>query len=583
MTDAARPLSPTDRREAWWFFAIALLVIGAGFGLRDPWPADEPRFVLVAQQMVESGDWWFPRRGHELYPDKPPFFMWLLGLSYLAIGSVRWSFLLPSLVASMGTLWLTYDLARRLWSPRVGLWAAAAVLVAPAFVYQAKRAQIDPVLVGLTTLALYGLLRHLLLGPAWRWFYVGCFAAGVGVWTKGVGFLPLFALLPFALMRWKGWSGIAPIHGASPGDRLTGRWMAGIGLFFAAIFVWFVPMVLMALYDGDPYHRAYLDNILFKQTITRYADAWHHHEPVWYFLEVMALFWAPFSIAFAWLVVPWRAAWISRDARVWLPLAWALLVIAFFSGSTGKRDMYILPALPGFALAAAPYLEAIARRAGFRTAIAVYTAGLGAVLVLGGLAALFAEPRFETRLLAERGLGAEAVWLWIMLVVVGAIGVLGVAAFGRKRVLASCASLLGALWLGWGFVVHPLLDDENSARGIVQRANAALPPGGELGLLAWKEQHLLQAGLDTAEFGFCPDDSHAPCHERQTGKAVAWVRQAPATRRLLARDLPGYGCIDFAHPSNVAIGTANRRTFVLVGSEALRDCRAAPDPGPGAR
>lgn len=578
MTDALRPLSTNDRREAWWFFAIALVVIGAGFGLRDPWPADEPRFVLVAQQMVDSGDWWFPRRGHELYPDKPPFFMWLLGLAYLAVGSVRWSFLLPSLIASMGTLWLTYDLGRRLWTPRAGLWAAAAVLVVPAFVYQAKRAQIDPVLVGLTTLALYGILRHLLLGPAWRWFYAGCFAAGIGVWTKGVGFLPLFALLPFALMRWKGWSGITPLGGGN-----GGRWTGGIAVFFLAIFVWFVPMVLMALYDGDPSHRAYLDNILFKQTVTRYADAWHHHEPAWYFLEVIALFWAPFSIAMLWLLVPWRAAWLSRDARVWLPLAWALLVIAFFSGSTGKRDMYILPALPGFALAAAPYLEAIARRKGFRRALLAWTALLGAVLLAGGLAALFAEPRFEARLLAERGLGAEAVWLWGMLVAVGGIGLAAVAAARMRHALVAPAALLVGLWLGWGLVVHPLLDDENSARGIVQRAQAALPSGGELGLLAWKEQHLLQAGLDTAEFGFCPDDSDEACHARQTAKAVAWVRAAPEARRLLARDLPGYGCIDFRDPANVALGTANRREFVLVGAGALHGCAAADDPGPGAR
>jgi 4-amino-4-deoxy-L-arabinose transferase-like glycosyltransferase len=573
-----RPLSPIERREAGWFFAIALLVIGAGFGLRDPWPADEPRFVLVAQQMIDSGDWWFPRRGHELYPDKPPLFMWLLGLASLAVGGVRWSFLLPSLVASMGTLWLTWDLGRRLWNPRAGLWAAAAVLVVPAFVYQAKRAQIDPVLIGLTTLALYGMLRHLLLGPAWRWFALGAFAAGLGVWTKGVGFLPLLALLPFALMRWKGWSGIAPL-----GSGNGWRWTAGVAMFFLAIIVWFVPMVLMALYDGDPSHRAYLDNLLFKQTITRYADAWHHHEPVWYFLEVIALFWAPLSIAFLWLVVPWRAAWISKDARVWLPLAWALLVIAFFSGSTGKRDMYILPALPGFALAAAPYLEAIARRKGFRVALLGWTGLLGAVLVAGGLAALFSEPRFEARIVAERGLGTEAAWLWGMLVAVGGIGLAAVA-FGRlKRALHACAALLIALWLGWGFVVHPLLDDENSARGIVARANAALPPGGELGLLAWKEQHLLQAGLDTAEFGFCPDDSNAECQGRQMARATAWVRAAPATRVLLARDLPGYGCIDFDAAGNLPLGTANRREFVLVGVDALTRCAAATDPGPGAR
>ena len=53
----------------WWFFAIAFVVLFAGYGLRDPWPADEPRFVLVAKQMVESGNWLFPHRGIELYPE----------------------------------------------------------------------------------------------------------------------------------------------------------------------------------------------------------------------------------------------------------------------------------------------------------------------------------------------------------------------------------------------------------------------------------------------------------------------------------------------------------------------------------
>ena len=59
-------MTPTDRRQALFFFAIAFFVLAAGFGLRDPWPADEPRFVLVAKQMVESGDFLFPHRGQEM-------------------------------------------------------------------------------------------------------------------------------------------------------------------------------------------------------------------------------------------------------------------------------------------------------------------------------------------------------------------------------------------------------------------------------------------------------------------------------------------------------------------------------------
>src|SRR5688572_26007914 len=97
------------------FWILAVLVLGAGLGLRDPWPADEPRFALVARQMVESGDWLFPHRGSELYSDKPPMFMWLQAAAYTLLGNWRVAFLLPSLLAALGTLWCVVDLGKRLW------------------------------------------------------------------------------------------------------------------------------------------------------------------------------------------------------------------------------------------------------------------------------------------------------------------------------------------------------------------------------------------------------------------------------------------------------------------------------------
>ena len=71
---------------------LALIVLAAGIGLRAPWPADEPRFALVAKQMVESGQWLFPFRGGEIYPDKPPMFMWAIALFYQLTGSMRVAF-----------------------------------------------------------------------------------------------------------------------------------------------------------------------------------------------------------------------------------------------------------------------------------------------------------------------------------------------------------------------------------------------------------------------------------------------------------------------------------------------------------
>ena len=101
------PSASRERREFWLFMLFALILLGAGIGLRDPWPSDEPRYALAAQQMVESGDWLFPHRGHELYSDKPPALFWMQAASYEVVRNWRVAFLLPSLLAGLLTLGLT--------------------------------------------------------------------------------------------------------------------------------------------------------------------------------------------------------------------------------------------------------------------------------------------------------------------------------------------------------------------------------------------------------------------------------------------------------------------------------------------
>src|ERR1044071_7378642 len=256
MFDGAARKNQSPRADVLWLLALALLLIGTGIGLRDPWPADEPRFALVARDMVASGDWLIPRVGGEIYADKPPLFFWLIALGLQITGSLRLAFLLPSLLSAMGCVLLTYDLARRLWSREVGLVAGLSLLMTLQFVWQARQAQIDATLCFWTTLSLYGLLRHLLLGPSTRWYVVGWAAAGLGIITKGVGFLPLLSLLPAMTLRWRGWTpGIAAVS--------LRQWLAGVLALLAAVGVWLVPLLLAA--RGNPQLQAYRDEILFHQ------------------------------------------------------------------------------------------------------------------------------------------------------------------------------------------------------------------------------------------------------------------------------------------------------------------------------
>src|SRR4051812_33784245 len=111
-----------------WLLALALLLIATGIGLRDPWPADEPRFALVARDMVATGHWLLPRVGGQPYADKPPLFFWLIAVCLEVTRSLRIAFLLPSFFAAFGCTALVYDLGRRLWNRESGIAAALALL-----------------------------------------------------------------------------------------------------------------------------------------------------------------------------------------------------------------------------------------------------------------------------------------------------------------------------------------------------------------------------------------------------------------------------------------------------------------------
>lgn len=536
----------------------ALLVLGAGLGLRDPWPADEPRFALVARQMFESGQWLFPHRGSELYPDKPPLFMWLQASAYALLRDWRVAFLLPSLLASLGTLWCVVDLGKRLWTRRVGLYAGWALLFAFQFTYQSKKAQIDPLVTFWITLANYGFLRHYLRGPArqadWRMWALGWFAAGLGTITKGVGAIALLMCLPGLFTALRGW------RPQAAGRLLAwGAW-AGPLAFVLAVGLWLVPMVIAASGHPDPAYRAYMDNILLRQTAGRYAGNWSHPQPPWYFLEVM-LTWAPAILALPWALPAWRRRLARRDARYLLPLAWWALVLLFFSIASGKRDVYILPALPMACLALAPLLPGLLRKAWPRRLALGWAIAFALALLGAGLAMLLGEPGFERSLLADRGLAPDTDALAWMVLAAGTWAVASLLWFGVRRPAAAMLSGLAGLWVLFGLVGAPLLNDASSARGLMTSVGKRIGPQAELGLVAWKEQNLLMADRHAIDFGF-----RQPWAEQLT-RGAAWLAQAPAQRWLLVNEKALQPCVDRSR--SVPAGRANRRDWWLVPAAAF--------------
>ena len=568
---------PIRSSDLLWLLLALLLIVATGLGIRDPWPADEPRFASLARDMAQTGEWLFPRVGGDLYQDKPPLFFWLLALSHGLFGAFKGWFLIPSLFAAAGVLFLIYDFGRRTVSRESGLAAAIITLCTLQFVLAFRGAQIDPTLCLLTTFSIYAFLRHLLLGHGWRWYVLGGFAAGLGIFTKGVGFLPVLLLIPFFVLRGFRWNGLAPVDAGRGGWRW---WLAPLAML-AAVSMWFLPMVIAAS-NGSPEYAAYRDEILFKQTVGRYAAAWHHVKPWYYFVvEVIPALWLPWSILLVWLVPKFRAAFRERDARVWLPLAWVMLVITFFSLSPGKRGIYVMPALPALALASLPLLADVLARRGVR--IAGWVLGVAFLLAAIVLAAGHAAgTEFATRPLAKAGLtSAAALYAYIALCGAGLLWA------WRRAPLFAWPVALASLTVVFSYLIAPAMNGERSGSEFTRGVLRQVKHDEQLALVAYKEQFLLYLDRPSVNFG------HRRWQEgpQEFFDAAAWLNAAPGRVLLVPEEglepkdrfNPRQPAIPCFTVNAVLVGQSSDDDWYLVRSPAESACAALGDAGKAIR
>jgi 4-amino-4-deoxy-L-arabinose transferase-like glycosyltransferase len=343
MTNRAR----TDLLLLAGFCAFLFFYGLAQFGLIG---ADEPRYAQVAHEMLDRHDWITPVLGGRPWLEKPPLYYWQTLLAYKIFGVSDWAARFPSALDATFLVLAVYLFLRRF---RTGVELDGALIAASAtgLAGYARAASMDMALAAAFTIAMLAW---------WAWhesqerIYLAVFYIFLALGTLAKGpVAPFLAALVIVLYA----AAVRELRLV-----LKTLWLPGILLFGVIAMPWYVAVQLR--------NPGFFREFILEHNLGRFSqNLYHHTEPFWYYVPVIALGLVPWTVfTIAALVQLTRTWWDKRksfpandsdlDHRFSLFAAcWLIVPVIFFSLSQSKLPGYILPAIPGGALLLADYLR----------------------------------------------------------------------------------------------------------------------------------------------------------------------------------------------------------------------------------
>jgi 4-amino-4-deoxy-L-arabinose transferase-like glycosyltransferase len=334
---------------------VAVLALCALFLFVDPRPLpvqlwDESRIAVNALEMHRRGLSLVSTYGFapDLWNTKPPLLVWLIAAAMAVFGPTAFAVHLPSALAALGTLAITYAFTRRMTgSAWAGAFAALLLALSVGFFgeHGARTGDYDALLCLFTTaylVVLFFAVHRRRPAPA-RLLGAGLLGAGALLTKSIAGAVPAagLGLYLVAVRRWR-----RPL--ASP-------WYA------AALLAGLVPAAAFYL-AREAAAPGYLAAVWGNDVSGRFLTALDKHAGgPWYYLWV--LFIGLFSASPLALLAPLAIPLTRGKARLGLAfsLCAAAGVVAVVSLASTKLPQYAAPALPFLAMA-----TAIAAHAGMR-------------------------------------------------------------------------------------------------------------------------------------------------------------------------------------------------------------------------
>ena len=333
-----------NRRKTAILVAILVVISGSLFmyrlnvrGLAEP---DEGRYAEIAREMVESGDWIYPRLNYILHMHKPPMSYWLIAGSFSVFGVNEFAARFPSAIAAILTAIATFFIGKRLAGLAAGFIAGIVLISMPQFIGSARLAFPDMFLTCFVTLGFACFIRGCSSDKKRAPFLLFWLFAGLGMMTKGpVALLIMLVPVLVYILVMREWGLVRQMQPFN-----------GIILFLIVSLPWYLYVITQL--------EGLFGYFVGEQTAERLTSDFRE-VPRYFLVGVLGM------LTFPWLF--YLLAGIGtmiRDGtetdhvgkRKFLVLIWFSVVIVFFSLMRSSIASYILPAYPPAAIITGMFL-----------------------------------------------------------------------------------------------------------------------------------------------------------------------------------------------------------------------------------
>lgn len=307
-----------------WFIALLPILL-----LRDFTPSNELRYLNIVDEALQNGNiFTFTNQG-EIYADKPPLHFWLMMIGKKMLGAHRmWYYALLSIIPALVVI-STINRWMRSQKDVDETTTSLMLMTTGFFIGTAIVVRMDMLMNMFIVLAFYSfyqmyqgihIKRNSLLLPLYTF---------LALFSKGpLGLLiPVISTLSFLIYKKK----------LSHFSRYWG-WKS-LAILLTGCIIWFTGVYL----EGG---NEYMHNLLFKQTVGRGINSFHHKEPFYYYAIACWYILAPWAfLSIGILTVSLYRKKIKSELEQFFTVI-VLSSIVLLSAISSKLAIYAVPVIP---------------------------------------------------------------------------------------------------------------------------------------------------------------------------------------------------------------------------------------------